>query len=141
MEGFSPYLLVPLVAWALSQLLKYVLQGIRSNSLHDLSLLYKSGDMPSSHSALMVSLLTTIGIRDGIGSASFGIVVVLTVIILYDAVNVRRAVGEQGLVLKELANISKHKTSFYTAKGHTLTEVTAGSLLGVFVAVLVLQFL
>lgn len=137
----SVYLLVPFVAWAISQSSKYLLQGLKSNSLKDFTLLYKSGSMPSSHSALMVALLTTIGIKNGIQSVEFAIVGVLAVIVLYDAVNVRRAVGEQGVALAQLQQAKKQKTEFYTAKGHTLLEVCGGSLVGFLIAVLMLQFL
>lgn len=137
----SAYLLVPLVAWTVSQSLKYLLQGLKSNSLKDYTLLYKSGSMPSSHSALMVALLTTIGIKNGIQSVEFAIVGVLAVIVLYDAVNVRRAVGEQGIAIAQLQQAKKHKTQFYTAKGHTLLEVLGGTLVGFLIAILLLQFL
>lgn len=136
----SAYLLIPLVAWAVSQFLKYIFEGVRSKT-YDYTLLYKSGSMPSSHSALMVSLLTVIGFQLGIQSVEFAIVAVLAVIVLYDAVNVRRAVGEQGTVIARLLLTKKQKEQFYMAKGHTLLEVSVGSLIGFTVAAIMLQFL
>ncbi len=137
----SSYLVAPLIAWALAQTLKYLIEAYKAGSLSDLSQFYKSGNMPSSHSALMISLLTVIGLKDGTGSALFATVAVLSLIVIYDAVNVRRAVGEQGLVLAELAQKAGIKRPFHLAMGHRITEVTAGALLGVISAMLVLQFM
>jgi acid phosphatase family membrane protein YuiD len=67
----------------------------------------------------------------------FGVAFVFTTIVLYDALNVRRSVGEQGVVLQELA---RGKT-FFTSVGHRPIEVVAGSLIGVVVAAVMLQIL
>ncbi len=137
----SSYIVTPLVAWALAQIFKYLGQAYKASSFKDLSFLYKSGNMPSSHSALMLSLLTVIGIKDGTGSALFAIVFVLSMIVLYDAVNVRRSVGEQGPVVVELAKKADLKPSIHLAMGHRISEVTVGGALGVLTAVAVLQFM
>lgn len=137
----SAYIIVPLVAWLMAQVLKYVIHSAKVGSLKDLSYLYSSGDMPSSHSALMVSELATIAIKDGFQSPLFGVLAVITVIVLYDAMNVRRSVGEQAVVLKDLLSASGKTSDFHFAKGHTLTEVFAGSALGLTVAILILRFL
>ena len=44
----------------------------------------------------MVALTTVIGFHDGWGSAVFAIAAATTLVIIYDATHVRRAVGEQG---------------------------------------------
>jgi uncharacterized protein len=137
----STYLTAPLIAWFLAQVFKYLLQAYKASSFRDLSFLYKSGNMPSSHAALMISLLTVIGFTDGTSSALFAVVLVLSLIVIYDAVNVRRAVGEQGPILLELAKKAGMKPTFHLAMGHRITEVTVGTLLGFVVAVLVLQFM
>lgn len=140
MDGVSPYILIPASAWLAAQLIKYALIGLKSKTF-DYKLLYKSGDMPSSHSALVISLLTTVGVLQGIDSVYFGITWVFTAVVIYDAVNVRRAVGEQGRVLNELLAKTAKGQSFYSAKGHTLLEVIVGSVLGLTVAVALLQLL
>lgn len=97
--------------------------------------------MPSSHAALMISLLTVVGVNDGMASALFATVLVLSLIVLYDAVNVRRAVGEQGPVVIELARKAGLRPSVHLALGHLISEVTVGSIIGVVTAFLVLQFM
>jgi acid phosphatase family membrane protein YuiD len=137
----SGYIVAPLLAWILAQTLKYLGQAYKSSSFKDVSFLYKSGNMPSSHSALMLSLLTVIAVKDGTASAAFGIMLVLSMIVIYDAVNVRRAVGEQGPIILDLAKKAGLKTSLHLAMGHRISEVVAGSVLGVVTALLVLQFM
>lgn len=138
----SVYIAVPIAAWLVAQLLKYLLAGLQNGAAFaDPRLLYKSGDMPSSHAAIIVALLVVVGVRDGFGTGLFGVVVTLAGIVLYDAVNVRRAVGEQGAVLQKLAKQAAQKHTFFNAKGHTPLEVLAGSTIGVAVSVLLLQFL
>ena len=137
----SSYVVAPLMAWILAQVLKYLGQAYKASSFKDLSFLYKSGNMPSSHSALMLSLLTVIGMRDGTGSALFAVVLVLSMIVLYDAVNVRRSVGEQGPIVVELAQKAGIRQTIHLAMGHRISEVAVGGGLGILTAVLVLQFM
>ncbi len=137
----SSYLVAPLIAWFLAQVLKYLGQAYKASSFRDLSFLYKSGNMPSSHAALMLSLLTVIGIKNGTGSALFAIVAVLALIVIYDAVNVRRSVGDQGPVVLELAKKAGLKPSIHLAMGHRVSEVAVGVAIGIVSAVIVLQFM
>jgi acid phosphatase family membrane protein YuiD len=137
----SSYVAAPLIAWALAQILKYLGQAYKASSFKDLSFLYKSGNMPSSHSALMLSLLTAIGIKDGTASAPFAVVLILSLIVIYDAVNVRRSVGEQGPVVVDLARRAGLKPSIHLAMGHRVSEVAVGGLLGIITAIVVLQFM
>ena len=61
-----------------------------------------SGGMPSSHAAFVSTLSTSIGLRYGFRSDLFAIVAVFSLIIIYDAGGVRRAVGEQANVLNKI---------------------------------------
>lgn len=140
MDIISAYIAIPIVAWIAAQGGKYALQAFKTGNHTKTSLLYKSGGMPSSHSAVVVSLTTVIGVTEGFQSPLFGLSVVFAAIVIYDAINVRRAVGEQGVVLKSIVK-ENHKINFFTAKGHTLPQVIAGGALGFIVAVIMLQFL
>lgn len=132
----SVYLFAALSAWLMAQIIKTVIQIIKSGR-GGLAAFVQSGNMPSSHTATMVALLVTIGARDGMGSALFALCAVVTGVVVYDALNVRRAVGEQGIVLKGIAP----KARFFSAIGHKPTEVIAGAILGLAVAYTVLQIL
>ena len=133
----SIYLLAPGLAWLAAQVIKTVIALKKHEHLTVYEEFMRSGNMPSSHSSITVALLTVVGAREGLSSPEFGIAFVLTAVVLYDALNVRRAVGEQGLVLRMLA---KDKI-FFSAVGHRPVEVLAGSILGFMVAVFMLQIL
>ncbi len=138
----SIYLLALIAGWFAAHLVKFLLTLVASGGREkDLGIFFRAGGMPSSHSAVMLAILTVICARQGVGSAVFGLGVAITGIILYDAVNVRRSVGEQGDALRKLADHSKVDAKFFTAYGHSITEVVVGGMVGVLVGWLLLQIL
>lgn len=127
----SVYILAALAAWISSQGAKYVFQVARTRSLADWRQLYISGGMPSAHSAAMVALTTVIGLKDGVETGLFGLSVLVTGIVMYDAVMVRRSSGLQGEALRELITEVKSTLKMAkVAKGHEPLEVLVGALLG-----------
>ena len=86
----------------------------------------RSGGMPSGHTADMVALSAYLGLWRGFDSAIFALAVGITIIVVYDAINVRYAVGEMG---KELNKVTTGKMRVY--EGHTLAQVLVGALVGV----------
>jgi len=130
----SPYIVVPFVSWLIAQTTKLVLQA--SHGDFSWKYLYKSGNMPSSHTAIVIALLIVLAFLDGVENAEFGIGSVFALIVVYDAFGVRRAVGEQGGVLEKLIAISRtpraERESFKIREvlGHTPIEVAAGGLIG-----------
>jgi uncharacterized protein len=102
----------------------------------------ETGGMPSSHTALVFALAISIGVQYGFGSAYFAICAVFGTIVTYDATGIRRAAGYHAQLLndlvEELQNVFRDGFNPKPLKellGHTYTEVTAGALLGVLVAV------
>lgn len=131
MNLLSPYLVAIIVGWLAAQGAKYVIATIKQRDFNNLRQLYLSGNMPSSHSATVVALTTVIGLRDGMGTAIFGLAVVFAIIVMYDAMMVRRSSGEQGIAIQELIKEQKSKVALpRAAKGHTPVEVLVGALLG-----------
>ena len=138
-DSLWAYLGIPVVAWLVAQLVKLVLTS-KKGEKHAITVLFRSGNMPSSHSAGVTALLMVLAQTQGIDSPLFGIAAVFGVIVIYDSLYVRRAVGEQGKVLKALVNKAAD-TKFFTAEGHRLPEVVVGCLIGIVVALLMLQIL
>lgn len=137
-DWFSIYWAAPIIAWLVAQLLKVIIATWKSeNEATQPITFFSSGNMPSSHSAITVALLVVTAGLDGVHSATFGIAFVLTSIVIYDAINVRRAVGEQGEIIRKLAK----SALFYTALGHRPSEVLAGACIGFAVAFGLLQTL
>ena len=132
----SPYILAIVVGWTVSQLIKSIIGLFRHKYMGLRSILFVSGGMPSSHSATLMAVWTVILITDGVNSGLFGLASVIALIVLYDAVKVRRSSGEQGVAL--LAFMKEKKSIVpapRVAMGHTPTEVLVGSLLGVIIGI------
>lgn len=106
----------------------------------DFSMLISTGGMPSSHSATVTSLATSVGIIDGWNSVTFAICICLSSIVMYDAAGVRRSASLQARALNQIINelLSKehtlNKQKLKELLGHTRTEVLAGALLGILVS-------
>ena len=101
-----------------------------------------SGGMPSSHSATVCGLTTAAVIKYGVGSFEFAISFVLSMIVMYDAIGVRRETGKQAKLLNSIlmenplklsAEVLQERLKEYV--GHTPLQVVAGALLGVFLAI------
>ena len=108
--------------------------------------MWQTGGMPSSHSASVTSLATSVGILNGHRSVEFAIAVVFSIIIMYDAAGVRRAAGKQAGVLNRLIhslgkkdNSIKIEVELKELIGHTPFEVLVGAVLGFFVAFLLMK--
>lgn len=127
----SWYVVAILVALIVGQLAKYSVVSFRSRTAKNFTPLYISGGMPSVHSAVVMSLLVTIGALEGLESVSFAIALLFAMIVMYDSMTVRRSSGEQGDALRSLLMKGrKPATLLYVAKGHTAAEVAVGALLG-----------
>ena len=138
MQAVSPYLLAIFVGWIVAQGLKYAIVVIRTRNFNHLRQLYVSGHMPSAHTFTVMALATVVALRDGIDSALFGIAALLAGIVMYDAMMVRRSVGEQGVALHALIREQKSKVVLQpTAKGHKPSEVAVGFALGVLIGLVV----
>lgn len=103
--------------------------------------IFTSGGMPSSHSSFVTSLSTLVGIEYGFNSTEFAVVAVFSMIIMYDASGVRRAVGKQAAILNQIVDDLQHKKHIEQKKlkelvGHTPVEVFFGAILGIIIALI-----
>jgi acid phosphatase family membrane protein YuiD len=134
----SPYLITILLAWVMAHIIKFVISSINKEKRTLRAYLFISGGMPSAHSAAVAAMVTIIGLKNGIGSGLFGLALLFAVIVMYDAVKVRRSSGEQGAVILKLIKETNSKIKLpRVAKGHTPTEVALGVLLGVAIGAVV----
>jgi len=102
----SPYLLAlaanptfvsGLVAWAVAQAAKALLTSVVERRW-DLRMLFSSGGMPSSHTALCTALTASVALCHGVSDALFPVCLGFTLIVMYDATGVRRHAGMQAEV-------------------------------------------
>lgn len=135
------FLIIPIFAWFSVQFFKFLADAIANKRLN-FRRIVETGGMPSSHSAVVTSLMTAIGIAQGASSPMFALSFVFGIIVMYDAAGVRRAAGKQAAILNELIN-SKQVTINRQEKlkellGHTPIEVFFGAVYGVILACLFL---
>lgn len=144
------YLLsVSLTGWLVAQILKTIFNFILAGKF-SLERMWGSGGMPSSHSATVCALVMAAGRQNGTQSAIFGIAVVMAVIVMYDAMGVRRETGEQAKILNRMITDwmdaeSKHAPILGDKKlkemvGHTPFEVLGGAIVGILVGLLIPVF-
>ncbi|XP_042057982.1 uncharacterized membrane protein YuiD-like [Salvia splendens] len=134
-------LISALLACAVAQFLKPFTTWLKDKKW-DSRKMVSSGGMPSSHSATVTALATSIGLEEGVGAASFSIAVVLACVVMYDATGIRLHAGRQAELLNQIvcelppghpvANVRPLRDSL----GHTPLQVLAGALLGCLVAFL-----
>ena len=101
--------------------------------------------MPSSHTAVVVSVCTAIGFKSGVDSDIFLLACCLTMITIRDALGVRRATGIQAMKINEIGRYLSGKddidiTSVKEIQGHKPLEVLGGALLGLIIGIIFTKF-
>ena len=136
-------LISAVLGWTVAQILKTILDWILNRSFNP-ERLVGSGGMPSSHSATVCALTTASGIHYGAGSFEFAVCFILSMIVMYDAVNVRMETGKQSKLLNRVffenileldGVILQERLKEYV--GHTPLQVAAGAVLGIVIAAVV----
>lgn len=140
----SPIFLSAFFAWFMAQLLKMIIdvarQRSRSSRAMMATLFWKTGGMPSSHSSLVTALATSIGFEHGASTPLFTLSLFYGILIIRDALGVRRAAGNQARTMNRMVVLLNERfhTEFQPVRevtGHTPAEVSVGVLLGFFIAV------
>ena len=128
----------------MAQLVKLILHVVRTRKF-DPAFLFRLGGMPSSHSAAVVAVATSVGLIDGFGSVLFAVALTTAAVVMIDAQTVRRAAGMQARVLNQIVDelfrthhFPQHKLVEFL--GHTRLEVLFGLLIGVFTALFIHSF-
>ena len=141
-------LISAVLGWTVAQFLKTVIDMVINKSFNP-ERIFGSGGMPSSHSATVCALTTASGMKYGVGSFEFAISLILAIIVMYDAMGVRRETGIQAQVLNEMlkvfedmgrSEISAHD-KLKEFVGHTPLQVLMGALLGILCGVVIYSFL
>lgn len=129
------------LGWLIAQILKTFIHMFFTKEFVA-ERLVGSGGMPSSHSATVCSLATAACFEYGAGSFEFAISLILAIIVMYDAMGVRRETGIQARLLNDIVEIfadmgrseisANDKLKEFV--GHTPLQVLAGAVLGVVIA-------
>ena len=142
-EATDTILISVVIAWAGAQLIKTLLI-FRIEKRFVPERLLGSGGMPSSHSATVCALAVSTAFLYTIHSFEFSISLVLAIIVMHDAMNVRLETGKQAKVLNAMIKENPFEWQgdvfeqhLKELVGHTPTQVVCGALFGIIVAVIV----
>lgn len=103
-----------------------------------------TGGMPSSHTAGVIALSTSVALIEGLDSILFAVSLGFSLIVMQDASGVRRAAGKTAATLNRLVDefVQKNKEvkpyeALKELLGHTPLEVFCGMILGIIVPLIV----
>lgn len=128
------YLIVPFVTWFCVQTFK-VLWELATTKKFNFKRIIGVGGMPSSHTAIVVSITTMVGRSQGINSVIFAVSLIFSLVVMYDACGVRRQAGKQARILNDIVNTPGLTTvqvreKLVEALGHTPLQVIVGAIVG-----------
>ena len=133
-------LFVSAFTWLAAQIVKVIVNLVVNKKI-DLSRLFGDGGMPSCHSATVMSLAMMCGFEEGFDSTYFAIAMILAVIVMHDALGVRRETGKQAVSIISMAAVlndylKEHDANIKTDKlkvlvGHTPLQVFVGGAFGI----------
>jgi uncharacterized protein len=130
-------IIAAMTAGFMAQLIKFVTTLLIQQQLN-FRLLVQTGGMPSSHSATMTAMATSVGMIKGFDSVVFAVALGVAMVVMYDAAGVRRAAGKMAGILNRLVEelYLSHNPNHVPERlrellGHTPIEVLGGFFLGV----------
>lgn len=143
----NPVFVAAVMGWFVAQVLKTMIHFLIHKELI-WERMVGSGGMPSSHSATVCALATATGIRYGSGGFEFAIAVIVAIIVMHDAMGVRRETGIQAQVLNEMIALFREMGTKMSVEdklkefvGHTPLQVWMGALLGILTGFITCQLM
>jgi len=144
-------LMSAVTGWVVAQVLKTIIDLALNKSFNPERLGGGGGGrpagMPSSHSATVCGMTTAAALHYGVGSFEFAVCFILSMVVMYDAMGVRRETGKQAKLLNSIllenplklsGEVLQEKLKEYV--GHTPLQVAAGAILGIALAVFMAQY-
>ncbi len=136
MSEFSAFFDNSVLFWSLlscliAQFFKIIFNFFSTGKIR-FGIMFETGGMPSSHSALITGTTSGIGFQLGFDNPIFALAIALSLIVMYDASGVRKSAGIQAAEINKLAKKLEPESQLDLKEtlGHTKFEVIVGSLLG-----------
>ena len=99
--------------------------------------------MPSSHAAFVASLTTIVGLTQGFASPLFAVCLIFSLLVIRDALGIRRYLGQHGEIinilvkdLKEDKMLDEVYPKLLEKIGHTPGQIIAGSAIGILISLI-----
>ncbi len=135
-------LIAAFCGWLVAQVLKTIIYVAVNKSFNPERLL-GDGGMPSSHSATVMAMVTSTAFYFGPDTFEFAVTAILALIVMHDAMGVRRETGKQAKVINNMMDWFVQNSDISPEEklkefvGHSPTQVFFGALLGIIVGVVV----
>ncbi|MCI6673229.1 MAG: divergent PAP2 family protein [Sphaerochaetaceae bacterium] len=137
---YTPFV-TTLCSFLLAQLIKPFVAMVLSPHRFDYKRMFSTGGMPSSHTAGVITLCTTMGLTYGFASPYFVISGTFAGIVIHDAMTLRQNAGKQAAVINEWSSIFSQEWKngqiveehLKTMLGHTWNQVLGGALFGLLI--------
>jgi len=123
------------LTWLVVNVLKPVIIWIKEGRINRETMI-RNGGMPSGHTALVASLTMALFLEEGL-SPLFLVSVVLTFVVIYDAVSIRMIIERQSKIINQLTRREKDFPELVESVGHTPLEVAVSLVLSVVIPLLV----
>lgn len=126
----------------IAQGLKVLTNYIKTKQI-DYSLLTNTGGMPSSHSAGVSALTTSVALISGFDSMLFAVSSGYALVVMHDAAGLRKNAGEIARIVNQIikdfykSDIKTKSAQLKELLGHTPIEVIAGFVLGCVISIIV----
>lgn len=131
--------MITVTVWVITQGIKVVL-GIFREKRFNFKWFIGTGGMPSSHAAGATALATACGMQEGFDSIFFALAAVFAIVTMFDAQGVRRAAGQQAVILNQIIDDVYWKGYLRGEKlmeliGHSPLQVIIGAAVGILLAI------
>ena len=126
-------IIIPIISALITQIIKLIIDAYHHRfSWSDLN---SYGGMPSSHTAMVVSLVTAIGYFEGITTTAFALSLVYALITVRDAIGFRFELGKHAQIINDHIKPATTEESepiehLKERLGHTPLQALVGAILG-----------
>lgn len=121
--------IVPFLGWFISGSIKFLINYLNHGS--KAKELVGNGGFPSTHTTIVISTTTALGFKNGFDSDLFAIGICLSLIIVMDAMGIRKALGSHAKNINSINNtLSISDMKHREKQGHTSFEILGGVLVG-----------
>lgn len=124
MIKISIFIFAPLVAWVISGSTKFLVNSVKGRQLAFGQIGY--GAFPSTHTAIVSSFPALLLFEGQLDTPVFGLGLTVMIIVILDAVNLRREIGLHAAAINKLQGVEPGSSTLRLRMGHSKIEVLGG---------------
>lgn len=125
------YIVIPILTGIVIQCIKFIIETIKTKKINISRLFDGMGGMPSTHSGITASLSTIIYLNCGIESPLTSIVIIFSLLVIYDSMGIRYESSKHAYILNKITN-----SNLNDRLGHKPIETLLGVFLGIILTII-----